>query len=314
MISKDKIKWFTLAGIAIAFWSVHAIIIRYLIFDNNIPPHFISFIRFFIWWLVLFIISLFVVKKLYFINFYKKDKIYKNKTFLWSVVFLCLNFIFFHYWLKYTIASDSILLETMSPIVAVILTYLLFPNRIKNIYNIKKLFIAVIIWSVWSSLVISNPVDIINVSDKIFWDILQFLAMFFFAWFLVFNSELKKTTENVNWLLTTANGLLIWALLVSPLLLFSNIDFASFSVNNLILISIISIWSTWILYLCWFLAAKYLSVITLALLFNITWITTIIIENYVYEEYNIISWQLLLWGLLIVIASLYVECLNKKQE
>ena len=319
-IDNWKIKWYLLAFISIVFFSVHAVTIRHLVFDNGMDPVLIAFLRLFIWWLFLLIILLIFFDKSKFLQLLNDKKLYNNKHVFYSVIFLSLNFIAFHIWLKYTLASDSILLETLAPVLVVLITIFLFWQQYYNLQQLKKIFLVVIIASVWSSLLIANNPNIIwtDYSNKIFWDLLEFLAMIFFAFFLVFFSQLRKSLPKENGLYLTTIVLLLSALLILPLSLlsFSQTWINTFELldsESIILILLISIWSTWILYLCWFLASNYLNVITLAILFNITWLTTIIVEHIVYPEINLISWKLIVWWVLIIFASIYIEYLNTQR-
>ena len=307
-----KINGYLLAFITLFFWSIDTVIIRYLVFDVWISANFIWFSRFFLWWIFLLFIWIIFFKK-DFSKLIYEEKIYKNKLFLYSSFFLFLNFVFFHIWLKYTLASDSVILETFSPVFALLILLMLFPKRAGKLSNMKKLFFTILFGSIWSSFIVYNSPEIpwVEYSEKFFWDILQVIWMFCFAFFMVYNSELKKTTSH-SWILLTGFWLIFWAVLMFPLALFWIETINLIWIKELFLLLFIWIWATWIAYFSWFLASKYLNTITLALLFNIISITTIITESIVYKDIDIISWKLILWWLFIIISAIYVEFLNKK--
>ncbi len=312
MINNKKIIWYWLAFVSLFFWSIHAVIIRYLVFENDISPISISFLRFFIWWLFLLIISYIFYKKSNFDKILKEEKIYKKDYFLLPVFFLTFNFIVFHWWLEYTLASNSILIEALSPVLVVLITMFFFMNKINNINNLKRIFMIVILWSVWSTLIVANLWNDWILQNKLIWDMLEFVAMIFFAFFIVFNHELRFKTKDYPWIIITWLLLLFWSFLILPFAMFNMSSLFDISLKDFYLILLLSIWSTWLSYLFRFLASKYLNVITLALLFNVVWITTILVEKMVFPDINFITYKLIIWASLILIASSMVEFLNKK--
>jgi len=315
ILSSDKVKGYFLAFITLFFWSIDTVAIRYLTFDIGISANFIAFSRLFLWWMFLLSIWILFLKK-DLIKLVKKENILKNKLFLFSAFFLFLNFFFFHIWLKYTLASDSVILETFSPVFAMLIVLLIFPERVWEKFSvIKKIFFAILIWSIWSSMVIYNSPVIpwVEYTEKFFGDILQVLWMIFFAFFMVYNSELRKTTTS-SWILITWLLLTISSILMFPFAISWIDSIVLLNQETILLILLISVWSTWIAYFTWFLASKYLNIITLVILFNIISITTIIIESIFYQNVDIVSWKLTLWLMFILVASIYIEVLNNKNH
>lgn len=309
----NKMKWYIYAFISIALWSIHAVIIRYLVSDYWMSPFLIGFLRFFLWWIFLIFISIifykFSPKKL------KKDLtiILKEKTLWLSSIFLFLNFLVFHLGLKYTFASNGIIIEALSPALVIILTLLFFSNRIKKDFSvIRKMFFVTFFATVWIALLINNTWTTLNSEYKAIWDLLAFLAMIFFAFFIIFNSALRNKLNDINWILITWVWLTIGALFMFLFTIWDFNELNNLDQKQVYLILLLCIWSTWILYLSWFMAARYINHITLSILVNIIWITTIITEFIIYKDNWLIWWKLILWTIIILWASVYTELLNKK--
>lgn len=314
VIKNGKLLGYILALVAVFFWSLHALSIRHLVVYEEVSPFLLVFFRFFFWWLFLMLFCLAFVNKTDLKRF-SDDKIFKDKFFILSVVFLVFTFIAFHGWLEYTFASDGMLLQSFYTVFVFIITLALFSHRLWEASNLRKLLIIIIAWSIWSSLILTNPPsEWMDRAWKTLWDILELISTVFLASYTVFNSELRKKFHSHNWLLITTAFLSVAAIVSLPFFIF-NID-SLFPINNtkVLLIALISFWSTWIAYLLWFYAFKYLSAISMAIIFNITWIMTVIFEYLIYKHSSLVSWKLILWWILILASSIYIEYLNNKSK
>lgn len=316
-LKSKKIIWYLLIISCTLIWSLHALAIRYLIVDYSIDANFITFIRFLWWGLFLLILSISLTKtenitKL----FLPKHHILKNKNFILAVLFLFLNFFVFHISLKYTFASDWLLMETLAPMIVFLLLLFLFPKKVYKISNLRKIFIAVLIWSVWAALIAANYSNILWISfqEKIFGNLVQFIWMIFFGCFMIYSWELKKNYHWMSNLAITAIVLLWWAFLSIPLFMWwLDSIYMINDLNSLMIVLFLTIWATWIAYYLWYLSMHYLNIITLAIFINLTWIISIFFEWMIYKDISFMSWKLILWWILIFASSTYVEYLNNKK-
>ena len=115
-------------------------------------------------------------------------------------------------------------------------------------------------------------------------------------------------------LLITSFTLLLWWIITLPFFIYSYWSLFPLTEIKINLILLISIWSTWIAFLCRFLAAKYFSAILLAFLTNIIWVTTIIVEYYVFNEVREITYKLVIWALLIILWSIYINVVSYEKN
>jgi len=308
-----KIIWYTLAFIAIIFFTFHALWWRVLTTDEGINPIFVVFLRL-VWGVFILILFLpFVTKKGDFKKlFNKNNNILKNKNFWISSVFLAVNLVLFVAWTEYSSASNVMLIEALSPIVVWLISFAYFKN--KN-YSNRMLFFIIIFATIGTSLLFSDN-SLLNSnswSSKVFWDILAFIWMIFFAIFSFFYVELRKDFKDTNGLIITIMFLSVWMIITSPALIYYN-DLMNISETGLIFLALVSFWWTWISYLTWFLAWEYLSAIVLAMLFNLVWLTAIISEYiYYWENSNPITYKLYLWTIIILWAVPYMNYIDSKK-
>jgi len=274
--NKWIILWYFLAIITLCFLSIHWVWWRFLTTNEWLSPLLVVFLRFFWWVIILSLFLIFFSKKSDFKTlFYSEKSLLKSKNFWLSSIFFFFTLISFNFWTKLTSASDVILIQSLAPIIVLILTVIYYPKKSKN-YNFKTIFFITVIASIGSSLLLSDHSLIAknSLDTKIYWDIISFFAMAFFAFFNFYYVELRKEFENSNWLIITASFLFVWLILSIPFLLIYYNQLFDISEKWIIFIMLISFGSTWIAYLTRFLAGKYLSAVTLILMFNIVWFTT----------------------------------------
>jgi len=309
-----KIIWYTLAFIALSFFSIHSVWLRYLSTDEWLNPFFLVFLRFLWWVLFLSIFIPFISKRNDFIKLFKKEKnILKNKNFWLSSIFLFLNLILFIFWTKLSSASNVMLIESLSTIIVWILTVAYYWK--KN-YSYRTIFYITLVATIGTSMLFSDNSLLSSNSwnNKILGDIFAFIAMIFFAIFSFFYVELRRDFKEANWLLITILFLSVWLILSSPSVLFFYNDIFNISITGAIFIMLVSFGSTWIAYLTWFLAGRYLSAIMLAILFNIVWISTIFVEYLFYWENSTpITYKLYLWTIIILWAVSYMNYIDSKK-
>lgn len=313
---KGTIIWFILALVAILFWSIHSIAIRYMINDLGMSSMALLFLRYFTWTLFLVVLVLFITKKKEVKEiFNKNNNILKNKNFWITSLSIFATSLFLHLSLKYTSASIWMILLTMSPTLVVLYTMKFFQYKLKKYISIRKIFFTVLITSIWSALLI-NDYSFIKTNPwnyKHLWDFLAALAAISWALFDIYIVELRKDYKKTNGLIITSMYLWVWAIISLPIWLFFINTIFPLNMIKVWLIWLIWFWATWIAYLLRFLAARYLNAIILSILANILWVTTVISEYIVYWNSNPITINLIIWWLMIVFSTIYITYLTSKK-
>lgn len=313
---KLKTYWYLLAFITLIFLSVHWLWWRVLTTDEALNPMLVVFLRFFWGFLFLILFLPLFTKKWDFTKLFKwKNKIFKNKNFWFSSIFFFFTLITFNFATSFTSASNVVLIQSMAPIIVALTTLIYYPKGSSN-YNFRKIFFISVIASIGSTLLVSDN-SLLNQSgnNKIIWDLLAFFSMIFFAFFNFFYVELRKDFDKGNWLIITSSFLFVWLILSSPILIFYYESLFTLSQTAIYFILLISAWSTWIAYFTRFLAGRYLSAITLILIFNIVWITTMVVEYlYYWKTQNEITYKLYLWAILIISSIYYINYLSNSKK
>lgn len=313
--SKWKIYGFLLAFVTLIFLSVHWVGWRFLTTDEGLNPFLVVFLRFFLWFVFLIIfIPLFTKKKDFKLLFKWKNKLFKNKNFWLSSIFFFLTLFTFNSATEYTSASNVVLIQSMAPIIVAIITMLYYPKDTSN-YNFRKIFFVSVIASIGSTLLVSDNSLLSAWNHKIWWDLWAFAAMIFFAFFNFFYVELRKDFDKANWLIITSSFLFIGLILSLPaLFLYYN---SLFTLSQTWIFFTFLIWfgSTWLAYFTRFLAGRYLTALTLILIFNIVGLTTMIFEYLFYwTTKNEITYKLYLWAILIIGSIYYINYLTSNKK
>ena len=313
--SRLKIYWYLLALTTLIFFSFNGVWWRFLTNEEWLDITFVVFLRFLWWFSFLLFFILFFTKKED-IKKVKESNILKDKLFWTASISMFFTILFFVWWVKFTSATNVSLIQSLAPILVALLTLYYYPKNNKNI-NYRKIFFVLIIASIGSSLLLSDKslLSLTTWWDKYFWDFYAFCSMVSFSVFLFFNVELRKKYKKYNWLIINTLSLLVWLILSSPSIIFYYENVLLMSNTATIYLIITSFGATWIAYLTWFLAWRYLSAIVLAVLFNIVWIFTIIIESYLYSDYNNpISYKLYLWMAVIISSVIYINYLSNSKK
>ncbi len=151
-----------LCGIGAAvLWGFHAVLIRILI-GQGIDPFTIGALRLFIGSTTLTVlIGIFSAIRR------KRMPLVPYSPFFWVIaVSIGMNFLLFHKGLKFTIASDAMLLEALSPAMVLIIVMLFLPYRMKHLVKHpgmpQRVLQVVIIGSIGSALLLINdPKDML---------------------------------------------------------------------------------------------------------------------------------------------------------
>ncbi len=301
--------------IAVFFWGFHSVVVRKLTHES-INPEVIAVLR-------LFIGSFTVLGVTAITRFFSKDSKKVNFNikytfYFWlTVVGLALNFIFFHQGLKFTYASNALLIETFAPVFVLFFIIFFLPSRIEFLRKrhdlVTKLVFIVLIGSVGSSLLLSSGAkdQFIKLENKFLGDVLEFMAMLFYAMFLVGSNEYKKQNMDKSAMSTAGQFLLFAGLIVALVLPFTTKfdDILKITLNQWFWIGILGFFSTGIAYTLWHMASKYLRVITLSLLFSLSAVATVVVENLVFG--TTITWRIVVSSILILSASILAELTYK---
>ena len=306
-----KIMSYILLIIAIILFSVHSVAMRYLIVDLKMSAWLVFFLRFFLWWLFLAIIATVVFWNQDYKKLITKNKILKDKIFWINSISLFFTSFLFIFALKFTSASNWMLLATMSPILVVIFSMIFIKKSNIDKKHNKKIFLVVIITVIWSSLLF-NDYSFNQNKLKLLWDTLAFLSAISLAITDIYNVELRRKYKDFNWIHITSLTLLTTWIIALPFLLIYYNDIFPLTDIKLYLIALISIFSTWIGYLFWFLIAKRFSAIFLSVATNILWVTTIFSEFFIYNKIQPLTINLVIWSLLIIVWWIYIHKLTSK--
>lgn len=304
--------------IAVSFLGFHSVVIRQLT-QENINPEIIAALRLLIGSVTILLVAL--ILKL----FAKKgeEKVYQIKRdfFFWlTVIGLALNFILFHQGLKFTYASNAILIETFSPIFVLFFLIFFIPNRIAFLKKrhdlVSRLVFIVLAGSVGSSLLLSGGAkdEFINLDHKFMGDMMEFLAMLFYALFFIGSNEYKKRNMTTSSVATSGQFLFFAALITIAVVPFLTdfSDVLKINSRQWMWIFILGFFSTGITYTLWHVASKYLRVISLSLLFSLSAVCTVIIENLVFG--TSITWNVVVSSILILAASVLAELTYKEGD
>jgi len=298
---------YSAAGVSAFFWGIHAVIIRILI-NQGVDPILIAALRLYIGAGVIALVLL-IWKGL------RKEKaleIVYSRLFWIITASLAVNFVLFQKGLEFTIASNAVLLEAFAPVMVLILALLFLPQRVAHLTNryrgVQKILQIVIIGSIGSSLLLINdPQDLLSTNEnKLIGDLLEFIAMFAFALFIMGVHEYHTRFKSHNALLVSSQIFIFAAILITPFAMWNQLP--SITSMQWFWITMIGIFSTGVAYVAWHIASKYLDIIPLITIFNLVSIFTIISESLVLGLN--ISWKLIVGSILILFAAYQAKILN----
>ena len=310
-----KIYGYIFAAITITFLTFNWLGGRFLTTDQWLNAFLVVFLRF--WGGVLFLLLLlpfFSKKKEISDIFFGKIPLLKNKTFWIASVALFFTLVFFIWWTQFSTWANTVLIQSLTPIIVALLTVWLHPQA-KTEFSFRKIIFIVVGASVGSTLLLSDTSLLsVNGGDlKLYGDISAFISMIFFAIFTFFYVDLKRQYEWFNGLVITVAFLWIGLVLSSPAVILYYESLSNLTSTWIIFALLISIGSTGIAYLTWFYAWKYLNALMLSLLFNIVAVTTIIVEMLFYwSTAHEITYKLIFGWVLILVSAWYINFLQSK--
>lgn len=297
---------------AAMFWGFHAVLIRYLV-SQEVPAVGVAAFRLLTGSIILAVISTAVsaAKR-------KGTSIpFPYGIFFWMAVLgLAVNFLFFHVGLKYTIASDAILIEALAPVTVFALALFLLRERIAHLRagfdSLRKILFIFIMATIGASLLLINdPKDILIQSDlKLRGDLWEFGAMLFFALFMVGSHEFQQRNPTVHPFRMTSRLFLFSGIMLVPFVPWSFLW--TLTEIQWIWLLVLTVFSTVLNYSLWQIASKYLHILPMALLFSLSSVFTVIVESFVFNLE--ISLKFLIGGILILGASIYTQILDAKKE
>ncbi|MFA6521212.1 MAG: DMT family transporter [Candidatus Gracilibacteria bacterium] len=310
---KKMIIGYTCAVAATMFWGIHAVIIRWLL-NGGVHPFLVGDLR-------LFIGSTFLAVVVSFTTLIKEKKLFPKvhySKFFWLIsISLAVNFVIFHIGLKYTIASDAILLEAFSPIAVLVIVMIFMPDKIKHLMKVAdlpyKILLTLVIGSIGSALLLINdPKDLLITShSKLIGDAIEFVAMFTWALVLLGMHEYQQREgSKYNILAATSQFLFFAGVMLAPFVPWT--EMTAISSQQWIWITVLSVGSTGISYVLWHLASRYLDIFPLMTLFSLASIFTIITESAFLGLQ--ITWKLAIGAGLILYAAIQAKKINSKYK
>ena len=298
--------------IATGIWGINPLVIRYIIQDGD-NTFFTVGMRLYIGFFSLFIMS--QIRSLFSNRYNQRDPIKYNKYFWLMVIGLTGNFLFFHYGLKFTSASNASLLENFASIIILLMIGFCMPHFSFEIGNkrkeVMKTIAIVAVGSIGTSLVLSHsPKEyLVDYDTRLVGDLLEIVAMLFFAVFIMSNSlYMKKVKASGMQVMTEV--FFFSSVLFTPFIFLQPIP--KFSLQDWYGVLFMGFIATSVSYTLWTIASKKISVIPASLLLNFAAIVTIILENRLFGVS--FDWTLILGILLFFMASTSAEVMNRKME
>lgn len=308
-VNRNKIIGYVCGILAAFFWGIHSVIIRFMTTDG-ISPFLIAGTRLYIGAFTLLIILLLR-------SLLRKRKVFERlecTRFFWiAAVALGVNFLLFQLGLKYTYASDANLIQNFAPVAVLIVSTVFFVHRIKKFSNTPErwwltLFV-VVVGSIGATLILTNHPDEFLSGEKFtkgVGDLIEFMAMFLFALFIISSNEFGIQNEGKSSLQITFYTLVVAAIPVTLFVPFG--EYAALSLEQWGYLGLIGVFSTGVAYALWSKAAQHLSVIPLALNIVYIGIITVLTED-LFLDIDL-TWKILAGGALMLIASVAAEVVN----
>lgn len=283
-------------GVSAAFfWGFHAVLARHLI--SELPGLVIAVVR-----LYVAVIGIYIFLKIFDPDF-QTVKI-KNPLLVFTAIFgMALNFLFFHLGLEYTTASNAMLIESSAPIFVLIFTVIFLKAKINtlNVFAIFMAFAGVL-------LVVMGDLDINK--KQMFGDILEMLAAITWAVFIIGSSRLASLSlfpkKRLAYLMTV---FIIAAIPLTPILLVMDYHISMLSLLYLVVLGLLP---TALAYALWYEAAARISVVSAALVFNLSIIFTLLNAHFILGE--AITLLMILGALLIIGGVILSQIADERNE
>ncbi|MEM7227022.1 MAG: DMT family transporter [Pseudomonadota bacterium] len=295
MTKNSALLAFGFGFMAAFFWGTHSVIVRYLTADLHGLT--VAVLR-----LYIASAALYVIMKLYrrpvSINF-------SDKTFWMVVIGVTSNYIFFHWGLEHTGASNAMMLENTAPFFVLAYLALVLRVAIRPIEVLASLLaIAGVYFTVRQDLAIGG--------EGLQGDLLEILAGATWAIFLLGSSralsETQSTIERISFLF---NVLFVSALLLTPLLLIYPPEIAKITANDAIFLLLLGIFPTAVASWLWYEAAARVSAVSATLLFTLSIIFTFVNAHLFLGE--ALTWSMLI-GAALILAGVILSKVGAKKS
>lgn len=245
--------------LAAFFWGTHSVIVRALTADLHGMT--IAVLR-----LYIAAAALYVILK---IAGYSVRILQFDKPFLITVFGTATNYIFFHWGLQYTGASNAMMLENTAPLFVLGILFLTGQSRTLMELVATIVVVAGVFFTVRQDLALG--------SAGLTGDILELLAGLTWAIFIIgSNQALSATNSALERTAFLFRVFLVSAIVLTPLLTVQGDSVTAVTGVDVILLLLLGIFPTAVAYFLWYEAAARVSTVTSALLFTLSIIFTFI--------------------------------------
>lgn len=273
----------------------------------NFDPILSTWIRFFIWVIISFLILLIFW-------FFSKEKIsFKTpiNLFFWlAVAGEWFHTYFYHFSLQYTTATNFRLIFNFWPVLALIFAMFFWRKTIpflRKKENIRNILILFIVWIIWTMTLSFWKIS--SIKSQLFWDLLAFISMVLDVVLTLSVIHYMKIVKNYKNITFIFNMYLAMAISFLPVLFF--VDFSTLTIQNLIYSSLV-----WFLILLWLIftyeAFKRIDGLLVYLMINFATLFTFILELFLFDLS--ITYNLIIWAILIISSSVLSEIINNNCE
>lgn len=241
--------------LAAFFWGTHSVIVRYLTADLHGLT--IAVLRLYIAAAVLYLIL----------------KVYRHpvsiplsdRTFLVTAFGAVTNYVFFHWGLEHTSASNAMMLENTAPFFVLILCVVAFRKKVTRLE-----ILATVVAIVGVNFTVEH--DVLAGGEGLEGDLLELLAGITWAIFLLGSvqalSASRNTIERISFLF---NVFIVSALVLTPALFVFPPDLTAADLGLLV---VLGVFPTAVAYYLWYEAAARLAAVPAALLFTLSVVFT----------------------------------------
>ncbi|MEM8646894.1 MAG: DMT family transporter [Pseudomonadota bacterium] len=245
--------------LAAFFWGTHSVIVRALTADLHGMT--IAVLRLYIAAAALYLILR--------IGKYRVRFDFTDRAFLITCVGAATNYIFFHWGLEYTGASNAMMLENTAPFFVLVLLFVMGQRR--TVAELVATVIAV------AGVVLTVQHDMVLNTGGVRGDVLEILAGVTWAVFIIGSAKALSTTnstlERISFLFRV---FVVAAVVLTPFAFLEGEAIATVTMRDGVLLLLLGIFPTAVAYFLWYEAAARVSTVTSALLFTLSIIFTFI--------------------------------------
>ncbi|XWN30471.1 MAG: DMT family transporter [Devosia sp.] len=247
-------------GLLAAFcWGTHSVIVRAL--TSDLHGMTIAVLR-----LYIAAAALYVILKI------GKHRIafdFTDRAFLLTSFGAATNYIFFHWGLEFTSASNAMMLENTAPFFVLVLLFLVGQRRTTGELMATMVAIAGVFLTIQHDLVLGG--------DGLKGDAIELLAGVTWAIFIVgSNQALASTNGTLERISFLYRVFIVSAVVLTPFALFQSDTIEAVTLLDGVLLLLLGIFPTAVAYFAWYEAAAKVSTITSALFFTLSIIFTFI--------------------------------------